>query len=55
MAQETGIGCGDGEVKDVLEGCAIEEIRVGVWRLASYSKIGMQIHAWCLVQASSKW
>lgn len=57
MVQETGIfdgiGCGDGgeegEVEDMLEGYAIEDIRVRVWRLASYSKIRMQIHAWCLV------
>lgn len=46
MIQETGIvdviGCGDwgdeGEVEDVLEGRVIEDIRVGVWRLASYSE-----------------
>lgn len=57
MVQETGIsnviGCGnggvEGEVEDVLEGCAVKEIRVGVWSLTSYLEIAMRIHVWCLV------
>lgn len=65
MVQETGIfdgiGCGDGgeegEVEDMLEGYAIEDIRVRVWRFGvlfenQNADSCLVFGVWCLV---SKW